>query len=57
MVIGGHRPSIRVMALLDENENGACDDGEPTGVVEVDDLDELGTLAIALSRDGCLERI
>lgn len=57
MVIGGHRPSIRVVALLDENENGACDDGEPTGVVEVDDVDELGALAIALSRDGCSEQL
>lgn len=57
MVIGGHRPSIRVAALLDENENGTCDDGEPTGSIEVDDIDELGALAIALSRDGCSERL
>ena len=54
MVIGGHRPSIRVGALLDLNENGTCDPGEPNGAVEVDDVETLGTLAIALSDDDCV---
>lgn len=55
-VIGGHRPSIWVRALLDENGNGRCDDGEPVAAVEVDE-GELGDLALALSRDGCPTRL
>lgn len=53
MVIGGHRPSIRVAALLDLNENGRCDPGEPSGTVEVDDADELDQLVIAIAGDDC----
>lgn len=51
-VVGGQRPTFRIAALLDENDNGVCDDGELAGDVVVDDAG-LGALAIALSRDHC----
>lgn len=54
-LIGGHRPSIRVQALIDENDNGECDEGEPFAVAELTDA-ELGDLALELARDhGCPE--
>ncbi len=53
VVIGGHRPSIWVQALLDENENGECDEGELVGAAELDAVD-LDGFELELSRtDGC----
>lgn len=56
VVIGGHHPSIWVEALLDENDNGECDDGELVGAVELDAVD-LDGFELDLSRtDGCPTR-
>ena len=55
VVIGGHRPSIWVHALLDENDNGECDEGEAVGTAELEES-ELGDFAIELSREGCPTR-
>lgn len=52
LVIGGHRPSIRVEALLDRNDNGECDDGELFAAVDADPED-LATLTLEFSDDGC----
>jgi hypothetical protein len=55
-VIGGHRPSFYVRALVDENDNGRCDDGELVGFAELTDA-ELGNIAIELSgEEGCPTR-
>lgn len=51
-VIGGHRPSLRVAALLDLNDNGRCDQGELTASVDADG-DELGALLLELTDEGC----
>jgi hypothetical protein len=55
-VIGGHRPSIRVAALLDVNDNGECDLGELTASVEAEPS-ELGKVLLALADEGCPERL
>ena len=53
VVVAGQHPTIRVRALLDENDNGRCDDGELVGDVTLED-GALGDLAIALSGEtGC----
>jgi hypothetical protein len=51
-IIGGHRPSIRVGALLDVNDNGRCDEGELTASVDADEAD-LGALLLELMDEGC----
>lgn len=55
VLIGGHRPSIRVAALLDLNNNGRCDDGELTASFE-GDADELDALTLELGDERCPER-
>lgn len=55
-VIGGHRPSIRVAALLDANDNGECDDGELTASVEAEPS-EIGKVLLELADEGCPERL
>jgi len=55
MLIGGHRPSIRVEALLDTNDNGECDDGELFAAVDADPRD-LATLTLDLTADSCIRR-
>lgn len=56
VLIGGHRPSIRVSALLDANDNGACDRGELTASFEAK-ADGLGDVALDLSDEGCPARL
>lgn len=54
-IIGGHRPSIRVAALLDTNDNGECDEGELSASLDAD-ASELEELALVLADEGCPER-
>jgi hypothetical protein len=54
-IIGGHRPSLHVAALLDENDNGLCDDGELTASIEADG-EQLDHLQLALTDEGCPRR-
>ena len=55
VIIGGQRSDVWVEALLDENDNGTCDDGELTGSVNLP-ASELGDIAIELSDEGCPAR-
>lgn len=54
-IIGGHRPSIRVAALLDTNDNGECDDGELSASVDAD-ASEVEDIALLLADEGCPAR-
>lgn len=54
-IIGGHRPSIRVAALLDANDNGECDEGELSASTDADAA-ELEQLALVLVDEGCPAR-
>ena len=51
-IIGGHRPSLRVAALLDANDNGSCDQGELTASIDAHAA-ELGELLLELTDEGC----
>jgi hypothetical protein len=56
VIIGGQRSELWVRALLDENDNGQCDDGELSGSLSLA-ASELGDIALELSDEGCLGRL
>jgi hypothetical protein len=51
-----HTPELWMNVLWDENGNGACDDGEPTGVARVE-REEDSHVQVVLSRQNCFARL